>query len=108
MFCARIYLCMILSPITATQHVIMHEFSDCSCVYNGKFTDTTLKVTFTIVNRIIHGLKACLQNNRTHYYLLSRFMQNRYIPYHVPIVFLRNQQIAEWVHTLSRAYCIFA
>ena len=48
-----------------------------------------------IVNRIIHGLEA-EQNNRTYLcYNLSRFMQNWYLSYHMPIVLLHKQRIAE-------------
>ncbi len=49
-----------------------------------------------IVNRIIHGLEAYLQNNGTHCLCYCPGLcKNRYLSHHVPILFLRKQPIAE-------------
>ena len=53
-------------------------------------------ISNTIANTIIHGLGAYVQNNRTHYLCYCPGLcKNRYLSHHVPIVFLREQPIAE-------------
>ncbi len=50
---------------------------------------------YSIANRIIHGLEAYLQNNRTRYLCYCPGLcKNRYLSHHVPIVFLCKQQMA--------------
>ncbi len=67
-----------------------------------KYNSFGVTCSVTIVNRIIHGLEAYLQDNRTHYYLChcSGLCKTWYLSDHVPIVFLHIKQlIAErWSH----------
>ncbi len=55
-----------------------------------KYNSFGVTCSVTIVNRIIHGLEAYLQDNRTHYYLChcSGLCKTWYLSDHVPIVFL--------------------
>ena len=59
--------------------------------FDSLYTNTS---SLTIVNRIIYGLEAYLQNSK----MLKQSMfrsKNRYLSHHVPIEFLRKQPIAE-------------